>query len=312
MSKTPRCTYVAPDGWMTPEHRNDCNHPSCPGCRPCSKDHCALRNGCPNHVDHAAGIVTCPSCIGRTRKDLKTIVRLSLFDIPVEAIDAGIDSEAMNLTAVASIALPIDSRRGWCHYPPREHHPFTVLAGWELTLREDYGPNTQLRLTIPRAADYLDTLLNGGFPHERRFEDFAGEIRRCRAHLEAVVHDSLVPETGAPCPECEGKAPKLIKRYGDSTGRHLNNCDGGDCRGCSDDRDTWHCPADPAHWWSNADYWNRIEGKYLNPAEWMNAKDAANELGISIGALKVRAVRKPKGRSRRDGSAVYSVTVLAS
>lgn len=288
------CNYIT-DTWTTNEHLNGCNEPTCPGCRPCEHDHCELR-GCPNHTNRTTGIWTCPSCIGRTRRDLKTIVRLMTFDIPAETIDAGIESEAMNLAGTATIALPIDSRRGWCAWPPTETHPYTVLAGWELALREEYGPNSDLSITIPRAADYLDLLLNQEFPHTRRFEDFARDVRRCRTHLEAVIHDSRAPETGAPCPECGDKAPKLIKRYGPT-----------------ENDDAWHCPDNPGqHSWTNAAYWQRIEGDYLNPDEWMPAKDAAEKLGISIGALKVRATRKPKGRSRLKGLAVYSIKVLAS
>lgn len=295
MSRTPNCVYVTPDGWMTPEHRNDCNHPNCPGCRPCDKHHCAAINGCPNHIDYNAGLQTCPACIGKVRRTLATINRLYAIDLPIEALNAGVNSEAVNLLGPAVPGVGPDERRGWCEWPLRNDHPLIVLGDWDLSLRDHYGPRTDLTITVPRAVAYFDNLLNGPFPHGEQFVEFAKSIRGLLAHMEAVLHDSHAPEKGAPCPECTDGA-RLVKRYGPTEAD-----------------DAWHCPNNPGtHSWTNTDYWNRIEGEHLNPNEWMNATQAAAHLGIEPATLRMRAVRRPKGRQKWKGGTLYSVKVLAS
>ena len=43
--------------------------------------------------------------------------------------------------------------------------------------------------------------------------ELAGDIQRLRTHMEAVRHDSLIPELGAPCPTCKEPAPRLKLDY---------------------------------------------------------------------------------------------------
>ena len=57
----------------------------------------------------------------------------------------------------------------------------------------------------------------GGFPHVP-FEDFARDLRRCVAHLEAVLHDGeQVEVTRVPCTveRCQSK-PRLVIARGDT------------------------------------------------------------------------------------------------
>lgn len=300
MPKPPRCHFDNTNGWMTPEHRADCKTNTCNGCRPCPKSHCDLTNHCANHVERSAGINTCATCIGRVRRNLHAIDQLYALAIPDEAIEAGTDSEAMNLIGPASLSFQTDYRRGWCAFPAvtnnDPNHPTIVLGDWDIALRDIYGPATSLNITVPRAVAYLISLLGNDskFPHEDQFAQFAKSINKLRTHLEAVAHDSHGPEEGAPCPECSPKPRKLQKRYGTES-KH----------------DTWHCPTNPAHWWSDTDYRLRIEGSYVEHADWLPGRDAAQRLGITVGALHVRASRNPRGKKRFDGKMLYSVRLLA-
>lgn len=246
MNTKVRCHYVGQLGWLSPEHLRDCKAADCRGCKPCGKTHCAMRGRCPEHVEPAAGIRTCPKCIGRTRADLSAIESLyALADVAVEhrhadygalldeASESGADGEAFNLVGPAADPGQWAERRrrlvarydaaGVCDWPRHEalapddpHHPYAVLGRWDYALRESYGPSTDLFITVSRAADYLRGLLAGPFPHGDEFEDFAAEIAMCRTHLEAVVHDSRTPEEGRHCPWCidqRGKGPRMQKRY---------------------------------------------------------------------------------------------------
>lgn len=226
MSKTPACNWDG-ERWTQPDET------------PCNEDHCAMRGRCANHVQHEAGIITCPSCIRRVRKDVEAIVelwiRLLVFDVVID----GIESEAMNLAGVAAspaqyaekrrrIAAAYDDQ-GWCDWPRLEafrdddpHHPYSVLARCAQAL-EDAGWVTQAAWdwTVVRAAETITRALDGGFPHGDEFESIAAEIAACRSHLEAVDHDSRTPDLGRPCPACveaHGKGPRLRKRHSAHTG----------------------------------------------------------------------------------------------
>lgn len=311
MSKPPTCTRT--DGvWHTPEHLRDCTDGACTGCRPCSEDHCELDGRCSNHVQHDAGIYTCPRCIGRTRRTVRKIVE-RYAELPAEVEAKGVDSEALNLHGPAASAEQLaarrrfDAGRGWCDFPRTiaaddPHHPYAVLGRWDMAIRESYGPPTDLFVTVSRAADYLTGPVVERFAHTQEFEDFARDMARCLAHLESVLSDSREPEKGAPCPTCrderpEEKAPRLRKRYGaEVTGRN----------------DTWHCPVNPAHWWSDADYRARVDGDYLRHATTLTASQIHAVYHVKPGALRKAAEREPGLRRGRNalGQQTYDVELV--
>lgn len=345
MTKPQACHLDQDRGWCTVEHVRDCTDRSCAGCKPCDEDHCDLR-GCPNHVNHTAGLWTCPRCIGKAKRILADIVDLyALADVDVElrhaelgqlleqAAETGVESEAFNLIGPAAAPeqysekrarlRALYERRGWCDWPRHEgfhdddpHHPYAVLARWDLAMRERYGPQSDLFVTVSSAADYLTGLLNRGFPHTREFEQFDQEIRTCHAHLEQVIRDDRAPEKGAPCPACaaaRGKgAPRLQKRYavhpGLPAGARCGAKDGSrgrvdPCPTCDGKLDTWHCPDAAEHWWSDEDYRLRVDGAYIEHATTLPALELADRLGISV-----RTVRRWAGRTLLDivdGEPVY-------
>lgn len=305
----PTCTYDAARGWCTAEHLRDCSDHECRGCKPCPKAHCTMRGRCANHVEPAAGIYTCPSCIGKVKRCVLSIVE-RYAELPDEIEVKGVDSEALNLHGPAASAEQLaarrrwDATRGWCDFPRAladddPHHPYAVLGRWDMAIRESYGPPTDLFVTVSRAADYLTGPVIEKFAHTREFEEFARDVFRCLAHLETVLSDSREPEKGAPCPTCRDEHPdehasRLRKRYGaDVDGRN----------------DTWHCPTNPAHWWSDADYRARVDGDYLQYADALTAVQMRQVYGIGPGALRQRAARNPKIRRGRNaqGQMLYDV-----
>lgn len=307
--KAPTCHYDAERGWLSPEHLRDCDERDCAGCKPCGKSHCDLMGRCPNHVEQAAGIFTCPSCIGAVKRRVRTIVE-RYAELPEEIEAKGIDSEALNLHGPAATAEQLaarrryDDTRGWCDFPRTlaaddPHHPYAVLGRWDMAIRESYGPPTDLFVTLTRAADYLTGPVIEKFAHTSEFEEFAHDVSRCLTHLETVLSDSREPEKGAPCPTCRdelppGTAPRLRKRYGaDVTGKD----------------DTWHCPRNPAHWWSHVDYRARVDGDYLEHAETLTASQMHEAHGIKPGTLRQwanRGVVDKRGRNEQ-GQQLYDV-----
>lgn len=309
MIKPPTCHYDTERGWLSPEHRSDCTGIDCRGCRPCGENHCDLMGRCANHVEHGAGLFTCPRCIGKVKRSVAQIVQ-RYAELPEEAEADGIDSEALNLHGPAASAEQLAARRrweatrGWCDFPRTiaaddPHHPYAVLGRWDMAIRESYGPPTDLFVTVTRAADYLTGPVMDTFAHTQEFEDFAREVARCLTHLETVLSDSREPEKGAPCPTCHDEdpdtpSPRLRKRYGaDVTGRD----------------DTWHCPAKPAHWWSHADYRARVDGDYLDHATELTASQMHDAHGIKPGTLRKWAERGQVARRGRNpqGQQTYDV-----
>lgn len=309
----PRCHYDVERGWLTVEHVRDCDDSGCAGCKPCGKSHCGLRGKCPNHVEQHAGVWTCPSCIGKVRKDLRAVVEHYAVTMRDEAIEAGVDSEAFNLLGPAASVDQLDARRkladrdrGWCDFPPPDdpHHPALVLPRWDLMLREEYGPATDLFATVTSAAAYIEWLMDteksgADFAHTRLFEEFNRDLGKCLRHLESVAHDSRDPEKGAPCPRCAetnegGKAPRLLKRYGRAT-------DGS--------ADTWHCPTVVEHWWTDVDYRSRVDGDYLEHATALTATQMHEQWKIKPGSLRGWASKGlvAKRGKTQDGLTLYDV-----
>jgi hypothetical protein len=308
-----------------------------------------MRGRCANHVQPEAGIRTCGACIGRTRRHLTEILvrhALMSFDAQVD----GVESEAMNLLATAAAPeqyaarraqlAALYERRGWCDWPRMEsyraddpHHPYAVLGRWDQALRDQgYLGQTDLLFTVSRGVVDLARALNESFPHGDEFEDFAAEIAACLAHLEAVDHDARTADLGRPCPTCvleHGKgdpgyrAPRLRKRYATHPGYAPGQrCDKPKCKICDGSRDAWHCPDEPGHAWTDADYRAKVDADYLEHAEELTAPDLAEVLGVPLSTVRKWASRhwsdetrgwvEPRLVSRRkgpDGRKVYPVAV---
>ena len=325
------CHYDGELGWCTTEHVRDCADPPCRGGRPCAEDHCEI-DRCAQHVEHAAGIYTCPRCIRKARRRVREILdlyaladsdvdaRLGLGPLLDQAGESGVDSEAFNLVGPAADPGQYAERRrrlgiayaqrGWCDWPRREdfreddpQHPYAVLGRWDMAIRESYGPQTDLLVTVSSAVDYLSGPVLDRFAHTQEFEDFTREVGDCLSHLEEVVHNGRQPEKGAPCPACREdgvKAKRLVKHYAVHPGlpagvgcalppRTEANRKG--CGICGGYEDTWHCPTNPAHWWTDVDYRMRVDGDYLEHATELPAAELAERIGVSVSTVRKWAAR---------------------
>lgn len=310
--RTPRsespCRYEPGAGWFLPGHDRRCDDHGCAGCQPCTARHCTCREGCREHVEQPHHL-TAPRCIGRVRADLRAIEDLAALLID-EAVEAGLDSEAANLAGPTADPRKVEAQRLAApllsDLPVEdEHHPLFVLGTWDMLLRESYDQPTGLRLTLSRAADYLAGQLDRfAQDPEQDFSQFAGEIRACRRHLEAVLHDSRTPELGAPCLVCPLPAPRLVKRY-------AHWCDRPDCEREHDAtgaKDEWRCP-DCGSVWSEADYRLRVGWDALENAEVLTAADMLTVHGIkpsSVTAWATLGKVRRRGKSH-DGRTLYDV-----
>lgn len=239
---------------------------------PCKTDeygdptrHCTARRSCSVHVGDDE--LTCPRCIGRARASIGWIVNLSAL-MPTEALSAGVNSEAANLAGPAADPeawswRKVAARQGVAWHvslleDDDEHHPLTVLGRWAMMLAEDWGHDLP-RLDVATAAAYLDRNLSRlANDPEQDFPLFASEVRKCRTHLESVLHNSGKLDQGAPCPSCAEageKAPRLRRQFGhwceDPTCEKVHYAD--------DSGDRWVCPRNREHYWDEAGYRQRVD-----------------------------------------------------
>jgi hypothetical protein len=235
--------------------------------------HCTARRTCSQHLQPDE--LTCGRCLHRTRHDLRWIPDLAAL-LPVAALNDGTHSEAANLAGPAADYRIYTARRAiarrWIltHIPERHlaraidallpdddpWHPYAVLTRWHLMLAEDYHHPLPTRLSVEDSADYLDrTLTRTAHDPAQDFPLMRAELRTCRLHLEAVLHNGHQPERGAPCPTCATAGVHLERHYG-------HWCEDPDCERVhydTDEGDRWVCTTHPGHWWSEREYRAYVE-----------------------------------------------------
>lgn len=272
-------------------HGDDCDGDECAGCQPCLEPHCRVCNR-----THADG--TCAECLALTREDLALVAEMC-GALPEEVIHRGIESEAMtllgptadpeawgHLTASVKVGrLPADyiaEGRG-------ELHPATVLGTWDMCWRAELDhdePETSGH--IAEYVSYLDRQMTYMATYEESpFEDFARDLRRCRAHLEAVLHDGEQHDKGAPCMNCGA----LLERAWDFSGVG---------------RDGWRCPR--CRQSSTEDQYRfAVMHLHREEAEWLTDRDMEIRTGIKAGTVRVWANREEVKRKRDSGRTLYLV-----
>lgn len=241
-------------------HRNDCDDPTCRGCRPCpERRHCTASRNCTWHV--AEGQLTCGRCITSARNDLGWIATLAALMLPAAMAD-GLGSEAANMSGPAAdseawswrkVAL-LRAGADVDHIEDDdEHHPHRVAGTWARMITEDYGHDMPEQATLSWCVAYLNrTLARIAHDPEQDFTLLAHELRKCRQHLESVLHNDRRPDRGAPCPTCRdaGQVKRLRREY-------AHWCTDADCEAMhfdDDSGDVWRCPNDPEHWWTQQGY----------------------------------------------------------
>lgn len=278
--------------YLRNRHLDDCDGVDCSGCQPCPERHCGeCRQG--RHLGY--GENTCAECVGHTRADLAALLELAAC-LPAEAVERGVDSEAANLDGPVADPEAFSHRRvsilaGRINVPlpeEDEHHPLAVLGRWVLMLGEDYGDPTDLTLDMSRAVDYLDARL-GRIAHDagQDFGQFKREVRRSRAHLEAVLHDGEQRDTGAPCMTCNVPLQKTWA--------------------ADEKHDGWRCPK-CKHTSTHAQYQFAVQHLHRSEATHLTDQDMELRTGVKAGTVRVWARRDEVERKREQGRTVYSVS----
>lgn len=315
------CSFVATNQprIIKGRHDEDCAGETCAGCQPCTEAHCRVCS-----KEHAEG--TCAPCLAEARDDLTAIGDMC-HALPTEVRHKGVDSEAMALLAPAADAeawghmttslhvgrLPAGylccdrCDRPWpCEkHADSEQHPLMVLGTWDMVWRDALDHETDETLTIASAVAYLGEQMThmAGF-EDAPFEDFARDLRRCRSHLEAVLHDGEQRETGAPCVNCRVPLHKVWRGRELPWSSHENPSLASE--------DGWACPRCPhdRRWYTKAQYDNAVRGAHLDAAEWLTDADMAIRTAVKASTVRswARSDSASPVRKRRNADrTVYSV-----
>jgi hypothetical protein len=271
MSEKPQPCYREVNGayFTRNDHRHDCEEVDCRGCVTCPGRHCIARKSCTWHVGETE--LTCGRCISVVRTDLRWIESLAALML-TQAIADGLESEAASLAGPAADPeawtwrkVAAKQGRAW-HVSliedDDEHHPARVTGTWARMVSEDYGHDMPSNAPLAWCVAYLDRTLHR-IAHDdgQDFPLLGSELKKCRQHLEAVLHNDTKPDQGAPCPACHDagmeKPPRLGRVYAESW------------QADDDHLDFWRCPRDRRHVWTEYDYRLRV-------ADW---HDAAMEQG---------------------------------
>jgi len=255
------------------------------GCLPCPETHCII---CGKTHAKAA----CTACLDAARSDLKAIMDLCL-SLPAEAVEKGVQSEAMMLLgpssdpeawrnrATSAMVGRLDA--SYLEDCRDELHPLWVLGTWEQVWRDHLDHSSIAPVTVASAHAYLDMQI--GYMSEQvepAFDEFARELRGGRAHLENVLHDGIREERGAPCVQCE----KPMVRVGDD----------------------WHCRT--CHRVATeAEYRFAVGVAYRAHAPHLTAADLAERIGVKASVIRVWGARDSRIKRGRDhlGITLYDV-----
>lgn len=261
----------------------------CGGCLPCDRSHCRVCG-----VEHSAGV--CGGCLTAIRDDLAAIRRMHP-QLLVEATHRGVHSEAADLAgpaadpearghleaSVAAGRIPAD-RLG---DPLGELHPLVVLGTWSMVYRDAWDLDTDARVEVVEAAAWLDRMLARAAAEEWvPVEDFARDLRRCRAHVEAVLHDGEQHDYGAPCMTC---GATLERVWGEVAAR-----DGWTCRRCR-------------RAYSEGEYRLAVAHLHRTEATHLTDRDIEQRTGVAAGTVRVWAARGIVERHTDSGRRVYAV-----
>lgn len=293
--KPPACRWAGTESpRLLRTHVRDCNASGCEGCEPCGERHCGTCG-----IKHVTVELHCPGCVGDVRTNLDSIAARTDL-LLTEAVHRGINSEAAHLHGPAADPEQWRQRRRFGHrdvietrkdgttYRPDvvgEDHPLWVLGTWDLLVTEHYSHGHRTaRITIATAVEYLkanltDLARDPEFP----FPELATDIRRCEAHMEAVLHDGEAPEKGGDCPMC-GRGV-LVKDYGDTE---------------TDDR--WRCPRkDCKAAYTEHDYRTKVDAVYVLHAPALTASQIAAHYRVPERTVRHWASEKGGERVHKRG-----------
>lgn len=283
------CRFVASDQprVMGGRHATGCTGEDCSGCAPCRELHCCICQRM--HVERN----TCTGCLEAARSDLKAIGDLCA-SLPAEAVEKGVQSEAMVMLGPASDPEAWRNRAtsamvgrldaSYLEDCRDEQHPMWVVFTWEQIWRDHLDHQTVAPFTLTAGFAYLD--LQIGYMSEQvepAFDEFARELRGCRAHLENILHDGVRVERGAPCVQCE----KPMTRGED---------------------EHWHCHT--CHRTvTEAEYRFAVGAAYVAHSDRLTATEMAERIGVKASTIRVWGSRGQIAKRGRDnaGLTLYDV-----
>lgn len=250
------------------------------GCLPCPEMHCVV-------CGKAHAQAACTGCLDAARSDLRAIMDLC-SSLPAEAVEKGVQSEAMMLLgpaadpeawrnrATSAMVGRLDA--SYLEDCRDELHPLFVLGSWEQIWRDHLDHYSIAPITAASAHAYLDMQIGYMADQvEPAFDEFARELRGCRAHLENVLHDGIREERGAPCVQCE----KPMTRVDDD----------------------WHCRT--CHRVATeAEYRFAVGVAYRAHAPVLTAADMAERIGVKASQIRVWGSRGLVRKRGKDGNGI--------
>lgn len=284
--------------YLRNRHNDGCDGTDCAGCQQCGARHCPeCRKG--EHLGF--GENTCPTCIGKVRRQLRDIVDLAA-SLPDEAEVRGVNSEAANLSGPFADPEAYAWRRAAKAQRDDvllsslegddEHHPGSVLKRWVQALCEDYGEDYDRGDDLASLTDWIDTRLHRiANDYNQDFGQFRREVGRVVSHLEAVLHAGEQRDTGAPCMTCRTPLTKtwaLDEKH-----------DGWECKRCNT-RST------------HAQYLFAVAAEHRDKAEWLTAEAMEERTTVKAGTVRVWANRDKVRKMTHSGQVLYSVDDVES
>ena len=293
------CRFVASDQprVISGRHKDPCTCDGEFGCMACPDYHCVV-------CGRAHAKAACTGCLEAARSDLQAIGSLCA-SLPAEAAVKGVQSEAMML--LGPVADPGEWNRAttaaifeqvhlelvgepgpaaltaYLSDCRDELHPLFVLGGWEQIWRDFLDHQTDRRITLAGSVAYLDMQIGYMADQvEPAFDEFARELRGCRAHLENVLCDGIREERGAPCVQCEKRMVKV--------------------------GDDWQCRT--CHRTVSEDQYRYAVGvAYLQHSDRLTAADMFERTGVKASVVRVWGSRYPSIKRGRNhlGVTLYDV-----
>jgi len=310
----PKCRHVATDAprVLPGRHATTCpdkqprphgapDTTTCQGCEPCTQPHCLS-------CGHRHAQVTCAHCTGLARIELWRITALDqLINTEVRRGNPTTDSETVMLDGPAAhpeawyhVADSVRAGRirGDVDANRHEDHPLWVLGWWEIAWRDHLNHDSTDRISVFAAAQYLDDHLTDMANRlEPPFEQFAADLRRCRAHLEDVLHDR--DPKPKDCPKCGGP---LVMDYDAATVKPSTAEASTYAEGNEDLKyeDKWQCRSRACReWWTDKDYKRVFAATYELHATKLTASAIARVHRVPESTVRTWAMR---GEVRKRGT----------
>lgn len=161
-----------------------------------------------------------------------------------------------------------------------EVNPLSPLATWEDDWRSEYGHGAGPIATVSNAAAYLRRHLHTAAQQHPAFDEFASEIGRLRASMQAVRGDADPTVHGVACFDC-GHDLRQTFAEADPCGHEDAPC------GCDQGgrRDTWEC-THCSRTYTEHDYRRAVRQAHADAQPWRRACEVTAITGVPAGTLR--------------------------